>query len=270
MLNFLAQTTMPASQIVRDAHNFYSDAFTDLLWTMGVILATGFAVVGFIMPWLLERQRRENFKQSEEKVLAEINAAKADFQAEHKKLLADIHKAEDDLRNLGRRLGYVAIDSEFALALGQEEPYAKVFLLSRALDSAAHAGSEGKFRIILSALGECARDERLRIAELCGEDLEDIIHRIESVKAVIEKAIAVGFNVAAFDLAFLNNITDAPIFHRRTVELGTLLMSVAGSVVPVSSKEAVLMLGTERTVAHDALRDCHDARDLYMLWRREQ
>lgn len=85
-----------------------------------------------------------------------------------------------------------------------------------------------------------------------------------------EAPIAVGFNVGSFDLAFLRKAAErswsgGEFFHHRTVELGSLLMAYTGSPGPVSSKEALPLLGEGREVAHTALQDCRDARDLYML-----
>ena len=92
-----------------------------------------------------------------------------------------------------------------------------------------------------------------------------------------EAPIAVGFNVGSFDLAFLNRACEQgfpnskPLFHYRTIELGTLLMSVADTPGPVSSKEAAKTLfSKERLVAHRALADCEFARECFMLTRRNR
>lgn len=71
------------------------------------------------------------------------------------------------------------------------------------------------------------------------------------------KPHAVGFNVGTFDLRF----GFAHLFHRRTVEIGSLLMRAMGSSAPVSSKEFQEFCSLE--VAHTALEDCRMARNAY-------
>ena len=82
------------------------------------------------------------------------------------------------------------------------------------------------------------------------------------------KPHVVGFNVAPFDLAFLK-AADIDLFHHRAIELGTLLMSTTDSPLPVTSNEAMKLLGKDRKVAHTALQDCRDARELYLHARRQ-
>lgn len=69
---------------------------------------------------------------------------------------------------------------------------------------------------------------------------------------------AVGFNVAAFDVAFLKTLGKS-LFHHRSIECGTLLMQEYETRVPVSSK-----VFSADTVAHTALADCYMARKAYL------
>ena len=49
------------NKILDRAETFYDNRMTHLLWTMGVILAAGLAIVGILIPMILEWQRRRNF-----------------------------------------------------------------------------------------------------------------------------------------------------------------------------------------------------------------
>lgn len=71
----------------------------------------------------------------------------------------------------------------------------------------------------------------------------------------------VGFNVAAFDVAFVK-AAGFDLFDHRPVELGTL-MSADG--VPVTSTRAVRTY-LHKDVAHDALADARDAVRLHRAW----
>lgn len=72
---------------------------------------------------------------------------------------------------------------------------------------------------------------------------------------------AVGFNVAAHDIAFLKQLGKS-LFHHRAIECGTLLMSEFGRHTPMSSKEWCATDGKD--VEHTALADCHMARKVYI------
>jgi oligoribonuclease (3'-5' exoribonuclease) len=71
----------------------------------------------------------------------------------------------------------------------------------------------------------------------------------------------VGFNVAAFDVAFVK-AAGYDLFHYRPIDLGSLL-STDG--LPVSSTNALNIIGRE--VTHDALEDARDAVRLYRYWK---
>jgi len=75
------------------------------------------------------------------------------------------------------------------------------------------------------------------------------------------KPVAVGFNVAPFDLAFLK-ASRIDLFSHRAVELGTLLMHVFKDCQPVTSNAYMEARGLE--VTHTALEDCRMARDAYL------
>jgi len=83
------------------------------------------------------------------------------------------------------------------------------------------------------------------------------------------KAVPVGFNVGSFDIAFYNKSCKATgelsRFSHGAIELGSLLMGSTKSTTRVGSAQGVKMLGEGRTVAHTALQDARDAKDLYML-----
>lgn len=68
----------------------------------------------------------------------------------------------------------------------------------------------------------------------------------------------VGFNVCAFDIAFLKN-AGLDVFHHRGIELGSAL-SLDG--VPVTSNRAAREI-LSKEVGHRALAD---ARDAYRIW----
>jgi oligoribonuclease (3'-5' exoribonuclease) len=74
----------------------------------------------------------------------------------------------------------------------------------------------------------------------------------------------VGFNVAAFDVAFIKaagGFTDS-FFHYRPVELGSLL---SPNGFPITSNRAVRdILG--RDIKHDALQDARDVVELHRHW----
>jgi len=48
-------------KILKRSETFYNNRMTDLLWTMGIIMAAGLAIVGILIPMILERQRRISF-----------------------------------------------------------------------------------------------------------------------------------------------------------------------------------------------------------------
>ena len=72
----------------------------------------------------------------------------------------------------------------------------------------------------------------------------------------------VGFNVAAFDVAFIKANGFGDLFHYRPVELGSLL-STHG--FPTTSNRAVRDI-LRRDVKHDALQDARDAVELHRHW----
>ena len=72
----------------------------------------------------------------------------------------------------------------------------------------------------------------------------------------------VGFNVAAFDVAFVK-AAGYDLFSHRPVELGSLLSKDG---LPVTSKDAVKKY-FNKAVAHDALEDARDAVRLYRVWK---
>lgn len=51
------------NKILDRAETFYNNRITHILWTMSIIMTVGLAIVGIIIPMLLERQRRINFKK---------------------------------------------------------------------------------------------------------------------------------------------------------------------------------------------------------------
>ena len=71
----------------------------------------------------------------------------------------------------------------------------------------------------------------------------------------------VGFNVAAFDVAFVK-AAGYDLFHYRPIDLGSLL---SADGLPVSSTNALNIIGRE--VTHDALEDARDAVRLYRYWK---
>lgn len=72
----------------------------------------------------------------------------------------------------------------------------------------------------------------------------------------------VGFNVAAFDVAFVKAAGFDYLFHHRPIELGSLLSKDG---LPVTSTAACKLINRE--VQHDALEDARDAVRLYRYWR---
>ena len=70
----------------------------------------------------------------------------------------------------------------------------------------------------------------------------------------------VGFNVAAFDVAFVK-AAGFDLFNHRPIELGSLL---SRDGLPVTSTQANALLN--RPVQHDALEDARDAVRLHRHW----
>lgn len=82
MIEILAQATpgpSEAMQILQSVHQFYNDAWTSLLWAVGVGAAVLIGLVGVILPWWTERSRRESFRLDKEAVLKEIVSAREDM-----------------------------------------------------------------------------------------------------------------------------------------------------------------------------------------------
>lgn len=109
----------------------------------------------------------------------------------------------------------------------------------------------------------------LRLAKGCGVpigsalfNLEAFVHEHFPRDDYKHGPHPVGFNVAAFDVAFIK-AKGRDLFHHRPVELGSLL-SLDG--IPTTSN-ALVRKYLNKDVAHDALQDARDAVELYRYWR---
>ena len=51
------------NEILDRSETFYSHRMTELLWIMGIIIAAGLAIVGVLIPMILEWQRRKSFEK---------------------------------------------------------------------------------------------------------------------------------------------------------------------------------------------------------------
>jgi len=76
----VAESASDVLNIVKEVHVFYQDAWTTLLWSLGSIGGIVIFFLGFVLPWLSERSRRESFKMDKEAVLGQIEVAKEEMQ----------------------------------------------------------------------------------------------------------------------------------------------------------------------------------------------
>jgi len=51
------------NKIVYRSETFYNNRMTHLLWTMGIIMAIGLAIIGILIPMNEERRRKINYKK---------------------------------------------------------------------------------------------------------------------------------------------------------------------------------------------------------------
>ena len=84
MMHILAQATSgtpDVMEIVRGVHEFYNQAWGNLLWVVGCIGAVAAALlslIGLLVPWWLERVRRDSFKLDKETLLKGVEATKVE------------------------------------------------------------------------------------------------------------------------------------------------------------------------------------------------
>ena len=78
------------------------------------------------------------------------------------------------------------------------------------------------------------------------------------------KATLLGFNVAAFDRAFLEHTSNKKLaFHHRPLELGSMF---AKQETGAANSKTLTQTLLKREVTHDALQDARDAVELYRIW----
>ena len=79
MITMLLQATPATSDvlsIIRDVHGFYNDAWSSLLWTVGLEGGALALLLGVVLPWWTERSRRESFKLEKDALFKQISEAR--------------------------------------------------------------------------------------------------------------------------------------------------------------------------------------------------
>ncbi len=116
---------------VKDVQQFYQDSFSNLLWTMGIIITIMLVIVGVVMPLYLEWSRSRSFKKTEKKLLDkfenDIKKAKADFKAELTQTSEQLKKEAKE--NVTRLEAKMYMTEAFTLAREASQP-ARIALLS--------------------------------------------------------------------------------------------------------------------------------------------
>lgn len=59
-------------RVLSEVDAFYSDAFETLLWSLGVTVTIAFAVVGILIPLLIERWRKQSYDQALEAIRSSL------------------------------------------------------------------------------------------------------------------------------------------------------------------------------------------------------
>ena len=108
----------------------------------------------------------------------------------------------------------------------------------------------------------------LRLADRKAEGVRTLTEALDGLRLFLSehapggRPTPLGFNVCAFDVAFLKNV-GCDVFHHRPLELGSMFADERG---PSNSWDLTAShLGRE--VTHDALQDARDAVELYRHWR---
>jgi len=157
MIQILAQASSgDVMEIVRNVHDFYNQAWGNLLWAVGCIGAVAAAMlsaIGFLVPWWLERVRRESFRLDKEAVLREVDDVKADmtrqltesteiYKEKLKEALQKISETEDRVtRNIEEHAGDLwAVHGLTMGTLGSED--LAMFCRTFAVKSHLNAGSK--------------------------------------------------------------------------------------------------------------------------------
>ena len=85
------------NNILNQAEGFYNNRMADLLWTMGIIMAAGLAIVGILIPMILEWQRKISFikelARADEKILKSTKKQIKELESE---LISQIDAREEE------------------------------------------------------------------------------------------------------------------------------------------------------------------------------
>jgi hypothetical protein len=97
------------NKILNQAEVFYNDRMAHLLWTMGIIMAAGLAIVGILIPMILEWQRKISFAkelaQADEKIL---KSTKKQIKELETGLISQIDaREEEQTKAIGSNLAYI-------------------------------------------------------------------------------------------------------------------------------------------------------------------
>jgi len=87
------------NRILDRAENFYNNRMTHLLWTMSIIMTVGLAIVGILIPMLLEWQRKRSFAKELATHLSQSEDALKKYAEEQtEKLRIDLLSINNDLK----------------------------------------------------------------------------------------------------------------------------------------------------------------------------
>ncbi len=177
MLHLLAQAGQSANEvleIVKNVHEFYYDAWTSLLWVVGVAAAVLLGWIGILQPWWTERSRRQTFAFDRDALLKQIQDVKSEIRREMEEAetmfkenlqqtLQRISESEEEAKRrlYQTRAEMCAVQARTAALAGDHVMAMQCEIV------AAHYGCEANMSPLwwyhrLKALVECLQDTSMR------------------------------------------------------------------------------------------------------------
>ena len=157
---------METIDILDKVHGFYQDAWTNLLWFVGVLMTVLALVVGVLVPWWLERSRKQTFQLSEERVMDEIAKSREQYEQGLEEAKAKIRAvAEEAKREMYASVGQTFFSQLVALVNKLEmNVELVVWIWGEAIGAAIAAGVDhGRFSGPMALIERYFQKDKTRV-----------------------------------------------------------------------------------------------------------